>query len=169
MTTNSRLVDASPAQVWEVLSDGWLFPVWVVGAARMREVTADWPNVGAKLHHSVGMWPLMLDDDTEVLDSSTDRRLKLKARAFPAGAAEVEISLAAEGVQTRITINEKVVDGPAKLMPPPVEAAAMKWRNTETLRRLAYNGSLVVTKNGQSTTQTSDNDWISLDNESDDL
>ncbi|GAA3526549.1 hypothetical protein GCM10022234_24750 [Aeromicrobium panaciterrae] len=34
---------------------------------------------------------------------------------------------------------------------------------------LAYNGSLVVTKNGQSTTQTSDNDWISLDNESDDL
>ncbi len=34
---------------------------------------------------------------------------------------------------------------------------------------LAYNGSLVVTKNGQSKTQTSDNDWISLDNESDDL
>ncbi len=23
-------------------------------------------------------------------------------------------------------------------IPPPVEAAAMKWRNTETLRRLAY-------------------------------
>lgn len=34
---------------------------------------------------------------------------------------------------------------------------------------LAYNGSLVVTKDGQSTTQTSDDDWISLDNESDDL
>lgn len=32
---------------------------------------------------------------------------------------------------------------------------------------LAYNGSLVVTKNGQSETQTSDDDWISLDNEPD--
>jgi hypothetical protein len=34
---------------------------------------------------------------------------------------------------------------------------------------LAYNGSLVVTKDGVSKTQTSNNDWISLDNESDDL
>lgn len=32
---------------------------------------------------------------------------------------------------------------------------------------LAYNGSLVVTKGGESTTQTSDDDWISLDNERD--
>jgi len=32
---------------------------------------------------------------------------------------------------------------------------------------LAYNGSLVVTKSGHSTTQTSDFDWISLDNEPD--
>ncbi|GAA3526557.1 SRPBCC family protein [Aeromicrobium panaciterrae] len=138
MTTNSRLVDATPAQVWDVLSDGWLYPVWVVGAARMREVTEDWPGVGAKLHHSVGMWPVMLDDNTEVLDSSVGRRLRLKARAFPAGAAEVEIRLAAEGARTRVTITEKVVDGPARLVPPPVESAAMKWRNTETLRRLAY-------------------------------
>lgn len=32
---------------------------------------------------------------------------------------------------------------------------------------LAYNGSLVITKNGQSTTEDSDDDWISLDNEDD--
>ncbi|MEO6606201.1 MAG: hypothetical protein ABIN55_11350 [Aeromicrobium sp.] len=32
---------------------------------------------------------------------------------------------------------------------------------------LAYNGSLVVTSGGSSETQTSDNDWISLDNEED--
>ena len=32
---------------------------------------------------------------------------------------------------------------------------------------LAYNGSLVVTKNGESTTEDSDDDWISLDNEDD--
>lgn len=32
---------------------------------------------------------------------------------------------------------------------------------------LAYNGSLVVTSDGTSKTQTSDNDWVSLDNEPD--
>lgn len=138
MTTNSRLVNAYPSEVWDVLSDGWLYPVWVVGAARMREVDEDWPDVGAKLHHSVGLWPMMLDDNTEVLDSSVGRRLTLKARAFPAGAAEVEILLASEGARTRISITEKVVDGPARLIPPPVEAAAMRWRNAETLKRLAY-------------------------------
>ena len=138
MTTNSRLANETQSEVWDVLSDGWLYPVWVVGAARMRQVTDDWPATGAKLHHSVGLWPIMLDDSTEVLESQVSEKLKLKARAFPAGAAEVVISLETEGAQTRITIDEEVVEGPAKMLPPPVEAAAMKWRNRETLRRLVY-------------------------------
>ncbi len=138
MTTNSRLVDATPDQVWDVLADGWLFPVWVVCASRMRAVTPDWPAVGAQLHHSVGTWPALLDDSTEVLESQPGSRLRLKARAFPAGAAEVVLTMAAEGGQTRITIEEKSIEGPATLMPSPLEAMALKWRNTETLRRLAY-------------------------------
>lgn len=32
---------------------------------------------------------------------------------------------------------------------------------------LAYDGTLIVTKNGKSTTEDSDDDWISLDNEED--
>ena len=101
-------------------------------------VTDSWPGVGAKLHHSVGVWPVMLDDNTEVLESVVGEKLKLKARAFPAGAAEVEITLAVEGAQTRVTIEEDVVEGPAAFIPAPAEAVALKWRNTETLRRLAY-------------------------------
>ncbi len=61
------------------------------------------------------MWPAVLDDHTEVLESVTGQLLKLKARAFPAGAAEVVITLETEGAQTRITIEENVVDGPASL------------------------------------------------------
>ena len=36
MATNTRTVNAPPEKVWKVLSDGWLYPVWVVGASRMR-------------------------------------------------------------------------------------------------------------------------------------
>ena len=34
--TVSRVVQATPEQVWDVLADGWVYPVWVVGATRMR-------------------------------------------------------------------------------------------------------------------------------------
>ena len=54
MATNSRVVQAPPEKVWEVLSDGWLYPLWVVGASRMRAVDEHWPALGARLHHSVG-------------------------------------------------------------------------------------------------------------------
>ena len=54
--------------MWDVLADGWLYPLWVVGASRMREVDDTWPAVGSKLHHSVGAWPALINDDTEVTD-----------------------------------------------------------------------------------------------------
>ena len=38
MSINTRAVDATPDQVWQVLADGWLYPLWVVGASRMRDV-----------------------------------------------------------------------------------------------------------------------------------
>ncbi len=47
MAENTRLVHATPEQVWEVLCDGWVYPVWVVGASRMREVDDSWPAVGS--------------------------------------------------------------------------------------------------------------------------
>ncbi|MFL6157733.1 MAG: SRPBCC family protein, partial [Marmoricola sp.] len=64
--TVSRDISSPGQGVWDVLSDGWLYPSWVVGAARMRDVDASWPAVGSRLHHSVGNWPLLLDDSTEV-------------------------------------------------------------------------------------------------------
>ena len=67
MATNTRTIHATPEAVWDVLADGWLYPLWVVGASRMREVDDHWPAVGARLHHSVGSWPLLLDDETEVV------------------------------------------------------------------------------------------------------
>ena len=73
MSTTTRTVSATPEQVWEVLADGWLYPLFVVGASRMRDVDESWPAVGARLHHSVGTWPLLIDDTTEVLEVEEGR------------------------------------------------------------------------------------------------
>ena len=138
MSRNSRLIHATPDQVWTVLSDGWLYPLWVVGASRMREVDDHWPTVGSKLHHSVGTWPMLIDDNTEVLEARPGSMLRLRARGWPAGEAEVVIHLESSGADTEVVIEEDAVKGPALLMPKPLRDVQLAWRNVETLRRLAF-------------------------------
>lgn len=138
MSTTSRTVAATPGQVWSVLADGWLYPLFVVGASRMRDVDETWPAVGSRLHHSVGTWPLLIDDTTEVLEVEEDRRIVLKARGWPAGEARVEISLRPTADATVVTIVENATAGPGALVPKPVQDVQLHVRNKEALRRLAF-------------------------------
>lgn len=138
MSVTTRVVDASAEEVWTVLADGWLYPLWVVGASRMREVDDHWPAVGACLHHSVGVWPLLIDDTTEVKEAVPGERLALRARGWPAGEAQVVLRLSSRGEQTEVAIEESVVAGPGALLPDVVEDPLLNWRNVETLRRLAH-------------------------------
>lgn len=138
MSTTTRTIAAPPEKVWSVLADGWLYPVFVVGASRMRDVDAGWPAVGTRLHHSVGTWPALIDDNTEVLEVEEGRRLFLRVRAWPAGEGNVEFLLEGAGGSTLVTITEDAARGPALMVPKPVRDAQLDWRNTETLRRLAY-------------------------------
>ena len=138
MSTTSRPIAATPEQVWEVLSDGWLYPLFVVGAARMRAVDDSWPAVGSRLHHSVGSWPLLIDDTTEVLEIEEGRRLLLLARGWPAGQAHVDISLEPSGDSTVVTMTEDATAGPGLLIPKPLRDPQLHVRNVEALRRLAF-------------------------------
>jgi len=138
MSTTTRSVSATPEQVWEVLADGWLYPLFVVGASRMRDVDESWPAVGAKLHHSVGTWPLLIDDTTEVVEVEEGKRVLLLARGWPAGQAHVDISLQPDGDTTVVTIVEDATAGPGLLVPKPLRDVQLHWRNIETLRRLAF-------------------------------
>lgn len=131
-------VEASIEDVWDVLNDGWLYPLWVVGASRMRAVDAGWPAIGTKLHHSVGSWPALIDDRTEVLDLVPGELLHLKAHSWPAGAAEVLITTEQVGAMTRVTIREDAANGPGTLVPQPVRQLAMVPRNREALQRFAF-------------------------------
>jgi uncharacterized protein YndB with AHSA1/START domain len=138
MSITKRVMATTPDRVWAVLSDGWLYPLWVVGASRIREVEDGWPAVGTRIHHSVGAWPLLIDDYTEVLLCEADRVLELRARAWPTGEASVRIRLTPLGDETEVTIEEDASSGPATLVPKPVRTPPLHWRNVETLRRLAY-------------------------------
>lgn len=138
MSETTRLVHAPRRDVWEVLEDGWLYPLFVVGASRMRDVDEGWPAVGTRLHHSVGLWPLLIDDHTDVLEVSPPDYLRLEAHAWPGGTAEVEFVLEERGDETLVRIREDAVSGPGKLLPSPLRQPPLHWRNTETLRRLAY-------------------------------
>ena len=132
-----RRLNCSPEQVFAVLRDGWTYPVWVVGASRMRSVDEGWPAPGTKLHHSFGVWPLLLNDTTEVLELDPGHRLVLEAGGWPIGNARVEITVEAAADGSLVSMAEDVSDGPARLVPQPVRVAGIDVRNRETLRRLA--------------------------------
>ena len=134
----SREFRCSAEDVFAVLADGWVYPVWVVGASRMRAVDDDWPGVGSRLHHSAGAWPLLIDDTSEVLAYQPPKSMVLQARGWPAGEARVEITVEPSGTGCLVSIAEDASSGPALLVPSPVRHALMAVRNRETLRRLAY-------------------------------
>ena len=76
-------VSAPSDAVWRVLSDGWSYATWVVGTVKIRDVDSGFPAVGTKLHHAVGAWPLLLEDETEILECEAGRRLVMQARGWP--------------------------------------------------------------------------------------
>lgn len=137
MFTESRTVSATPEQVWEVLSDGWLFPVWVVGATSMRDVDPHWPEVGARLHHALGAWPLIIADSTSVVRSEPHRLLELEARSGLAGSARVRMELHATPEGTEVVMQEDAAHGPMRFVPRSLRWALIVPRNRECLLRLA--------------------------------
>src|SRR5690606_21449242 len=77
MARNVRRMQCGPESVFEVIGEGWLYPAWVVGASRMREVDSSWPQPGSRLHHSVGVWPALIDDSTSCTEWDPPRRAVL--------------------------------------------------------------------------------------------
>ena len=133
-----RTVQASPQQIFAVLADGWTYSDWVVGTVHIRDVDAQWPQVGARLHHKAGPWPLSLHDSSTVLAVETDRLLKLRAGLWPLGSAVVEIVLdpLADGRGTRITMKEDFEAGPLLWARNKINDLVLHRRNIESLRRL---------------------------------
>jgi hypothetical protein len=138
MSTNVRHMKCSPEQVFDVLADGWVFPTWVVGASRMRDVDAAWPSEGAKLQHSFGVWPLLIDDETTMLEWDPPRHAVMKPAGWPIGEAIVTIDVQPRENGCLVRIRERAVRGPGSYIPAPLLDVGLHARNVETLQRLAY-------------------------------
>jgi uncharacterized protein YndB with AHSA1/START domain len=137
MTQTERVIGATPEQVFAVLSDGWSFASWVVGAAHMRAVDETWPAVGSRLHHRVGPWPLNIDDRTTVTAMTPARLLELDASAWLLGAAHVRLSLEpVDGEGTRVVMGEWLTSPRASKVPAMLQRALLVPRNRESLSRL---------------------------------
>lgn len=138
MATNTRAMDCTPEDVFRVLGNGWLYPTWVVGASRMRDVDESWPSPGAELHHSFGVWPALIDDTTQLKEWDPPHRAVLRARGWPVGEATVTIRARRLSSGCLVRIDEDPVKGPATLVPRFLATPMLRWRNAETLHRLAY-------------------------------
>ncbi|MBG6055210.1 hypothetical protein IWX81_001621 [Salinibacterium sp. CAN_S4] len=138
MASTIRAMNCSAADVFAVIADGWLFPTWVVGASRMRDVDESWPAVGSQLHHSFGVWPMLINDMTMVLEWDPPRRAVLQPRGWPLGEARVTMEARPRDTGCVVRMTETVVSGPGALIPGFIADPGIHIRNVEALRRLAF-------------------------------
>lgn len=121
-----------------MLADGWTYSQWVVGNSRMRAVDPDWPQPGSTIHHSIGVWPAVINDSTVVESCTPEDELVLIANGRPFGKARITLRLHdTDGGGCVIEMAEVPVSAPMKWLPDSVALAGVFPRNRETTWRLA--------------------------------
>ncbi|TLF74843.1 SRPBCC family protein [Nocardia cyriacigeorgica] len=126
-------------QAFAALADGWLYASWVVGASHIRVVDRGWPAVGTRIHHSVGLWPLTMQDVTKVTAVDPPHMLELDAHLWLIGAAWIRFDLdEPQPNLTRITMSERASRGLGSLIPGIAQDLFFTARNQESLDRLAH-------------------------------
>ena len=109
----------------------------MVGASTVRDADTDFPAVGSKLHHRVGLGPIGISDHTEVLEVEPERRLVLDAFIRPIGRARVRLFLEPFEDGTHILMEEEPADTWSRVtMGGPLAEPALRLRNAEALSRL---------------------------------
>src|SRR5215204_4192576 len=113
-----------PTIVFDALVTPETYPDWLVGCREIRAVDADWPEVGSRFHHRVGLvGPLSVDDSTEVLAIDSPHQLVLEVRFRPLGRGKVTFTLEPGGLQDTVVTFEEVPLGtlaPAKPVLDPI-------------------------------------------------
>ena len=136
MAYASREFAASTSEVFSFLVDPTTYPSWLVGASEMRAIDDDWPRVGSRFHHRVGIGPLAIPDNSEVLAIEPDRMLRLAVRARPLISAVVTFTLL--GQDDRCVVSFEEEPGPRAIgnLVRPIFDPITHMRNHLSLKRL---------------------------------
>lgn len=127
---------APPEAVWDALADPGGYGYWVVGSKTIRGADPDWPAVGSRFHHKIGVGPLTIADHSESLEARPPELLRLRAKGRPLGTATVTLELLPRDGGTLVRISE-ILDGVGRVLSiTPLVHMATKARNAESLMRL---------------------------------
>ena len=142
MSRNEVRIDAPVDTVFAVLRDPRRYADWVVGAVGIRTVDDGFPAPGTRFGHKIGFWPLLIHDETEVVDSDGERRLTLRADIGALGAATVDLRLepVEDATCTLVTMTERPVTGPIRWVHNPLQDRAFwlrNWLSLLLLKRIA--------------------------------
>ena len=136
MAHNAITISATPDQVFDVLDDACAYPSWVVGARRVRHVEPDWPAVGSRFHHALGVPGGELRDNSLVLERRRPELLVLEVRFRPTGVARVRITVDSGPHGADVELDETIVSGALRRLPTVAADALLGARNAWSLRRL---------------------------------
>jgi uncharacterized protein YndB with AHSA1/START domain len=129
-------VTASCQQVWDVLAEGRSYTQWVVGNSRTRAVGSDWPQPGAAIRHSIGVWSVVINDQTSVENCAPPHELVLRAGLGWLGAARISMRLDDISGGCRVEMTEVGIKGLISLIPERLMLLAIWPRNRECIWRL---------------------------------
>lgn len=136
MALNDTFIDAPPERVFAVLADYRAYGEWVVGSRLMRGADPDFPALGTRFYHQVGVGPLHLNDHPSVEEVEPPRRLVLRAKARPLGTAIVDLRLEPVDGGTKVVLREDPGDPLTAFFFMPLTHLLVRGRNVESLRRL---------------------------------
>lgn len=136
MARNEIFIGARPEAVFDVLGDPRTYGEWVVGSREVRAADAHWPAPGSVLDHSVGKAPVVIEDDTTVVDSRPPVMLELRARARPLPTARITLLLQPDEAGMHVTMIEEPESRLLNRVGGPLLDAGLRVRNREALRRL---------------------------------
>jgi uncharacterized protein YndB with AHSA1/START domain len=136
MAHTCREFPVPPAVVWDLLIDPYSYPEWLVGAATIRDVDDDWPAVGSRFLHRVGIGPLAIPDHSEVLHVEPRRELRLTVRARPFVSAVATFRLVGDRTVSMLSLQEEPAVRTVGNLVRPVMDPSIHVRNHRSLRRL---------------------------------
>jgi hypothetical protein len=111
MAVNVKVFDLPADAVFSVLCDPTAYPSFVVGTRTVHRFDPGWPDVGSVLHHTQGVWPVIVRGRTVVVAAEAARRLVLWAKLGRVGTHHVSFTLTPFDGGTRVEVDEHPIDG----------------------------------------------------------